>query len=180
MTTHITTAFSTHCNNYPSSINPSIMLSNNLKRASTILSRRAIQGSIKRCLSSAAPAPVSADANVITIALKVKVNEPPAAPRGLPTRHSRHHVPVAAPVDSLDENGQKIIGSIPGTLFGKLACYVYNKRSLCIFAHFVTLCISHLELPCVNTLYYNYAILNVQHTTPRTSTNPKSKNTNKP
>ena len=38
--------------------------------------------------------------------------------RLIPTRHSRHHKPPAAPVDVLDNATDNILNSIPGTLFG--------------------------------------------------------------
>lgn len=37
--------------------------------------------------------------------------------RLIPTRHSRHHAPPTAPVDILDNATEKIVNSIPGTLF---------------------------------------------------------------
>lgn len=43
----------------------------------------------------------------------------PQQPRALPTRHSRHHAPPVAPVQVLDEEHDRIVSSIPGTLLGK-------------------------------------------------------------
>ncbi len=41
------------------------------------------------------------------------------APRGLPTKHSRHLPPPVAPAKILDDSSEDILKSIPGTLFGK-------------------------------------------------------------
>ena len=39
--------------------------------------------------------------------------------RLIPTRHSRHHIPPIAPINILHDTTDKIIKSIPGTLFSK-------------------------------------------------------------
>lgn len=51
--------------------------------------------------------------------VKQDSNTPPSQPRTLPTRHSRHHAPPVAPVNVLDEEHNRIVSSIPGTLIGK-------------------------------------------------------------
>ncbi len=48
----------------------------------------------------------------------------PTAPRGLPTKHSRHLPPPVAPAKILDDSSEDILKSIPGTLFGK---YMYTN-----------------------------------------------------
>ncbi len=44
--------------------------------------------------------------------------ESPIRMRLIPTRHSKHHIPPIAPVDVLHNATDKILNSIPGTLFG--------------------------------------------------------------
>lgn len=51
------------------------------------------------------------------VSAKHDSNTPPVQqPRTLPTRHSRHHAPPIAPVQVLDEEHDRIVSSIPGTL----------------------------------------------------------------
>jgi hypothetical protein len=101
------------------------MLANNIRRASAILSRqRKTLNLAKRCLSSKTSASSSSstpDAKVSKDNSSNNANAAPkyTAPRGLPTRHSRHHKPTVAPADVLDASSQKIIASMPGTLFCK-------------------------------------------------------------
>lgn len=109
------------------------MLSNNLKKTSSILSRRCFH----RCLASAAAAPptlqskssVKDSSNNKVNNNNIKTLDPtppkPSAPRGFPTRHSRHSEPLVAPVETLDESCQRIIASTPGTLFCKWLWLVY-------------------------------------------------------
>ena len=110
-------------------------LSNNLRKSSTILSRRCFQvtSTVKRCLSSAEPpanfnskqSTKDEDKNKdnATGSSTAKSQPKPSAPRNIPTRHSRHRKPLAAPLDTLEETKQKIIASTPGTLFCKFQFY---------------------------------------------------------
>jgi len=45
-------------------------------------------------------------------------------PRILPTRHSRHHIPEVAPIDSIDKMCDEILKSVPGSLFAYSSDYV--------------------------------------------------------
>ena len=62
-------------------------------------------------------------------------SEPPKveALRLLPTRHSRHHIPAVATVDVLDNATNKILNSIPGTLFGTLLLHCVMLRYVSFF-----------------------------------------------
>ena len=95
-----------------------ISVANNLKKASVVSFR---------CLSTQTPSPKASSSsskseakdNTKEVASKPVSVSIPTAPRNLPTRHSRHHKPVAAPQDVLETSYQEIVASIPGTLFGE-------------------------------------------------------------
>jgi len=70
--------------------------------------------------------------------VKQDTNTPPSQPRTLPTRHSRHHAPPVALVNVLDEEHNRIVSSIPGTLIGKswnILQSIYNYDSFFCTLH---------------------------------------------
>jgi len=147
------------------------MLSNNLKKASSILSTRCFH----RCLASAAAPPTSPTSEKDDINKTQEPSPPkPGAPRGIPTRHSRHNEPLVAPVETLDESCQRIIASTPGTLFCKYqcvcvcmvldSCIILYIIYIYIYIHYSIQCNACSSFPSVcHLISFHYIILHTQY-----------------
>jgi hypothetical protein len=125
------------------------MLANNISRSSAILSKQRQALSFlysSRALSSKTPdaaksdEKTSKDSASTTTTTATTVNVPKrTAPRGLPTRHSRHHRPIVAPSDELDSSSQNILASIPGTLFCESTMFVVPSHVKIFFPFYYVL-----------------------------------------